>query len=162
MLIDEHDAFAALEHEVRPPELDEWRDVDTIFGDAVDFRSDGDGRRLRRGRREKPVSGRGSGGEHLHIHGRLRRVFARSERPAPRPDKRGAGRLTERASHGATGLIVWVLAGNKAARAFYEALGATLVVEQPFEWDGMPLVEAGYGWRDLGALVTAAGLKKLH
>ena len=68
----------------------------------------------------------------------------------------------ERAAHGATGMIVWVLAGNKAARAFYEALGATLVVEQPFEWDGMPLVEAGYGWRDLGALVTAAGLKKLH
>jgi GNAT superfamily N-acetyltransferase len=82
--------------------------------------------------------------------------------------RRGLGRrlvgtiAAERASHGATGLIVWVLAGNKAARAFYEALGAELVVEQPFEWDGMPLVEAGYGWRDLGALVGAAGLKKLH
>ena len=87
---------------------------------------------------------------------------------APDVQRRGLGRrlvgtiAAERASHGATGLIVWVLAGNKAARAFYEALGATLVVEQPFEWDGMPLVEAGYGWRDLGALVTAAGLKKLH
>jgi ribosomal protein S18 acetylase RimI-like enzyme len=68
----------------------------------------------------------------------------------------------ERAAHGASGMIVWVLAGNKAARAFYEALGATLVVEQPFEWDGMPLVETGYGWRDLGALVAAAGLKALH
>ena len=68
----------------------------------------------------------------------------------------------ERASHGASGMIVWVLAGNKNARAFYEALGAGLVVEQPFEWDGMPLVEAGYGWRDLGALVEAAGLKALH
>jgi len=68
----------------------------------------------------------------------------------------------ERASHGATGMIVWVLAGNKPARAFYEALGATLVVEQPFEWDDMPLVEAGYGWRDLAALVAAAGLKALH
>jgi len=68
----------------------------------------------------------------------------------------------ERASHGASGMIVWVLAGNKNARAFYEALGAGLVVEQPFDWDGMPLVEAGYGWRDLGALVEAAGLKALH
>ena len=55
--------------------------------------------------------------------------------------------------HGATGLIVWVIAGNKRARSFFENLGAALVVEQPFEWDGMALVEAGYGFRDLDALV---------
>ena len=60
-------------------------------------------------------------------------------------------------SHGATGLIVWVIAGNKPARAFYERLGATLVVEQPFSWDGMDLVEAGYGWSDLPALIAAGG-----
>ena len=82
--------------------------------------------------------------------------------------RRGLGRrlvgtiAAERAANGATGMIVWVLAGNKPARAFYEALGAALVVEQPFEWDDMPLVEAGYGWRDLNALVAAAGLKALH
>ena len=82
--------------------------------------------------------------------------------------RRGLGRrlagtiAAERATHGATGMIVWVLAGNKVARAFYEALGAALVVEQPFEWDDMPLVESGYGWRDLPALVAAAGLKQLH
>ena len=52
-------------------------------------------------------------------------------------------------AHGATGLIVWVIAGNKAARAFYEKLGAELLIEQPFTWDGMDLVEAGYGSRDL-------------
>src|SRR6476469_1952669 len=33
--------------------------------------------------------------------------------------------------HGARGLIVWVIAGNKGARAFYEQLGAALQVEQP-------------------------------
>ena len=55
-------------------------------------------------------------------------------------------------AHGATGMIVWVIAGNKGARAFYERLDAELVLEQPFSWDGMDLVEAGYGWRDLGAL----------
>ena len=60
-------------------------------------------------------------------------------------------------SHGATGLIVWVIAGNKAARAFYERLNAALVVEQPFTWDGMDLVEAGYGWSDLPALIAAGG-----
>jgi GNAT superfamily N-acetyltransferase len=58
-------------------------------------------------------------------------------------------------THGASGLIVWVIAGNKGARAFYERLGATLLAEQPFEWDGMDLVEAGYGFRDIDALVAA-------
>lgn len=56
---------------------------------------------------------------------------------------------------GATGLLVWVIAGNKPARAFYERLGAELLVEQPFTWDGMDLVEAGYGWRDLPSLLGA-------
>jgi GNAT superfamily N-acetyltransferase len=66
----------------------------------------------------------------------------------------GAVARAQRA-HGATGLIVWVIAGNKGARAFYENLGATLRVEQDFEWDGMPLVEAGYGFSDLDALILA-------
>jgi GNAT superfamily N-acetyltransferase len=57
--------------------------------------------------------------------------------------------------HGATAMIVWVIAGNKAARAFYEALGGGLVVEQPFQWDGMDLVEAGYVFHDLPALLAA-------
>jgi GNAT superfamily N-acetyltransferase len=60
-------------------------------------------------------------------------------------------------AHGANGLIVWVIAGNKAARAFYERLAAELLVEQPFTWDGMDLVEAGYGWRDLPALIAGGG-----
>ena len=55
----------------------------------------------------------------------------------------------------ATGLIAWVIAGNKRARAFYERLGGDLVVEQPFQWDGMDLVEAAYGWRDIEALAAA-------
>jgi len=58
-------------------------------------------------------------------------------------------------AHGATGLLTWVIAGNKAARAFYERLGGELLVEQPFQWDGMDLVEVGYGWRDLPALTEA-------
>jgi GNAT superfamily N-acetyltransferase len=58
-------------------------------------------------------------------------------------------------THGATGLIAWVIAGNKPARAFYERLGGELLVEQPFQWDGLDLVEVGYGWRDLRALAEA-------
>ena len=66
-------------------------------------------------------------------------------------------------AHGATGLIVWVIAKNKTARAFYEALGAQLEIEQPFTWDGMDLVEAGYGWRNLDALIAAGGAPaRLH
>jgi len=60
-------------------------------------------------------------------------------------------------SHGATAMIVWVIAANKTARAFYEKLGGELVLEQPFTWDGMDLVEAGYGFRDLNALANAGG-----
>lgn len=56
---------------------------------------------------------------------------------------------------GADGMIVWVIAANKPARAFYEALGAELLVEQAFQWDGMDLLEAAYGWRDLTALAAA-------
>jgi GNAT superfamily N-acetyltransferase len=61
-------------------------------------------------------------------------------------------------AHGATGVLTWVIGGNKGARAFYEALGGALVVEQPFQWDGMDLVEAGYGWRDLPGLVAACAV----
>jgi GNAT superfamily N-acetyltransferase len=60
--------------------------------------------------------------------------------------------------HGATGLLTWVIAGNRVARAFYERLGGELVVEQPFHWDGMDLVEAAYGWRDLPALEAACAV----
>ena len=56
---------------------------------------------------------------------------------------------------GAQALVVWVIAANKPARTFYEALGGELVVEQPFAWDGMDLVEAGYVFRDLAALAAA-------
>jgi hypothetical protein len=45
-----------------------------------------------------------------------------------------------------------VIAGNQAARQFYEQLGAELLIEQPFTWDGLDLMETGYGWRDLTAL----------
>ena len=36
-------------------------------------------------------------------------------------------------AHGASGLLTWVIAENKAARAFYETFGAELLVEQPFQ-----------------------------
>jgi GNAT superfamily N-acetyltransferase len=60
-------------------------------------------------------------------------------------------------AYGATGMIVWLLAANKPARAFYEALSAELLIEQAFQWDGMDLLEAAYGWRDLTALAAACG-----
>jgi hypothetical protein len=51
-----------------------------------------------------------------------------------------------------------VLADNQIARQFYEDLGAELLVEQPFTWnDDLELVETGYGWRNLNALIEACG-----
>jgi GNAT superfamily N-acetyltransferase len=58
---------------------------------------------------------------------------------------------------GATGLLTWVIAKNQAARSFYESLGGELLLEQPFQWDGIDLVEAGYGFRDLDRLAANAG-----
>ena len=57
-------------------------------------------------------------------------------------------------ARGASGMIAWALARNRSGRAFFERLGGELVVEQPFEWDGMELFEAGYAFRDLDALVA--------
>jgi GNAT superfamily N-acetyltransferase len=81
----------------------------------------------------------------------LRREFQRSGL-----GRRFVGAVVDaQRTHGATGLLTWVIAGNKGARAFYEGLGGELIVQQPFEWDGLELVEAGYGWRDLSALAAA-------
>jgi ribosomal protein S18 acetylase RimI-like enzyme len=55
----------------------------------------------------------------------------------------------------ATGLLVWVLTVNKAARQFFEQLNAEFLVEQSFAWDGLDLMETAYGWRDLQTLATA-------
>jgi GNAT superfamily N-acetyltransferase len=81
----------------------------------------------------------------------------------PRHQRTGIGRrlvrevVAAQRAVGATGVLTWVIAQNRGARKFYEGLGAELLVEQPFEWDGMDLVEAGYGWRDLDALAAAGG-----
>ncbi|MEO6749021.1 MAG: GNAT family N-acetyltransferase, partial [Casimicrobiaceae bacterium] len=66
------------------------------------------------------------------------------------------------AAQRAASMIVWVIAGNRPARDFYAAMGAEPVVEQPFQWDGMDLVKAGYGWRDLPALVAHCNAVTIH
>lgn len=84
----------------------------------------------------------------------LSAAYVRRDRQRAGAGRRLVGTVARaQRAHGATGLIVWVIAGNKRGRAFYEKLGATLLVEQPFEWDGMPLVEAGYGFADIDALI---------
>ncbi len=58
-------------------------------------------------------------------------------------------------AQGAESLLVWVISGNDIARNFYEELGGALLKEQAFSWDGMDLMEAGYGWRDLSVLMAS-------
>jgi ribosomal protein S18 acetylase RimI-like enzyme len=60
-----------------------------------------------------------------------------------------AGRLRE---VGIGSMVVWVLARNHQARAFYEALGATYYREREVEVGGARLSEVSYGWSDLGPL----------
>ncbi|HEY8598694.1 MAG TPA: GNAT family N-acetyltransferase [Thermomicrobiales bacterium] len=56
-----------------------------------------------------------------------------------------AARLREQ---GCPSLALWVLATNERARGFYAAQGGQLLREQAIVFDGIPLREAGYGWRD--------------
>ncbi len=94
----------------------------------------------------------------------LSAIYLRADRRRTGIGRRLAGTVAAaQRGHGATGLLTWVIAGNRLARAFYEALGAELLVEQPFQWDGIDLVEAGYGFRDLDRLVAACGgMAALH
>jgi GNAT superfamily N-acetyltransferase len=83
-------------------------------------------------------------------------IYLRSEFQHVGLGRRLVGTVVDaQSAFGATGLLTWVIAGNKVARTFYERLGGELLVEQPFQWDGMDLVEVGYGWRDLRALAEA-------
>ena len=58
----------------------------------------------------------------LDLDAELSAVYLRRELPARgrRPAARRAPSRRRSATHGATGIIVWVIAGNKGARAFYE------------------------------------------
>jgi ribosomal protein S18 acetylase RimI-like enzyme len=56
---------------------------------------------------------------------------------------------------GGTSLALGVLAENRPARRFYEALGARLVKTGTFNWHGFDLPDAIYVFDDLDALATA-------
>jgi len=47
-----------------------------------------------------------------------------------------------------TTLFVWMLRENHPARRFYAVLGGQFVREQPAMFEGMLLMDAGYGWLD--------------
>ncbi len=94
-----------------------------------------------------------SGGPEVHgdpqYHGELYVLHVRSEAQG-----RGVGRalmraVTERlAEDGITTLLVWMLRENHAARRFYEVMGGQFVREQPAMFEGILLMDAGYGWLD--------------
>jgi ribosomal protein S18 acetylase RimI-like enzyme len=73
-----------------------------------------------------------------------------------RPDAqgRGIGRALMRAvaerlaADGITTLLVWMLRENHSARRFYAALGSQFLREQPAMFEGLLLMDAGYGWLD--------------
>ena len=54
-------------------------------------------------------------------------------------------------------MVVWVLAENRPARRFYEALGGRYVTEKEHSIGGVSLMEVAYGWEDVRELSAAAG-----
>jgi len=78
--------------------------------------------------------------------------------------RRGIGRLlmtsTARSSieRGMDSMILWVLSENWPARRFYESMGGSLVSEHTYTIGGVSLPEVAYGWSELGALTTQAGV----
>jgi L-amino acid N-acyltransferase YncA len=73
---------------------------------------------------------------------------------------RGAGRalLLRMAQflrdQGYSNMLLWVLKDNPHARGFYEAMGGQYVREKTVEFGGQPIIEVGYGWPDLTALLS--------
>lgn len=49
---------------------------------------------------------------------------------------------------------MWVLDGNRPARAFYEALGGRVAGQWEDRHEGLTLAEVAYGWVSLGAIGT--------
>ena len=52
-------------------------------------------------------------------------------------------------------MLVWVLKDNPC-RAFYVRLGGVPAGEKEIEIGGKKLIEAAYGWSDIGRLLTGA------
>lgn len=73
--------------------------------------------------------------------------------------RRGIGRLLMEATaeslleRGMRSMILWVLAENRPARRFYEALGGEYVRERQISIGDASLPEVAYGWHDLGWLL---------
>ncbi len=76
----------------------------------------------------------------------------------PDAQGRGVGRALLRAvaerlaADGVTALLVWMLRENEPARRFYAALGGQFLREQPAMFEGVLLMDAGYGWHDTASL----------
>lgn len=65
-----------------------------------------------------------------------------------------ATRLREQ---GHASIILWVLATNARARGFYAAMGGQPLREQAIVFEGIPLREVSYGWRDTRLIARRGG-----
>jgi GNAT superfamily N-acetyltransferase len=84
-------------------------------------------------------------------------VYALYVRPAHQ--RQGIGRrllnaaATGLVDRGLVPIVIWTLFDNPASRAFYEALGGTVIGEKRELFDGYELHEVAYGWRDPAPLL---------
>lgn len=75
-----------------------------------------------------------------------------------RAQRQGIGRTLMRlaaerlAEQGFASAGLWVLEGNRPARAFYDALGGSVLARRVDSRDGWTLPEVAYGWDGLAQL----------
>lgn len=57
-------------------------------------------------------------------------------------------------------MIIWVLRDNVPSRHFYERMGGIWVRDEEREFDGVRIIESGYGWDDVVPLAAEAELPR--
>ncbi|MDQ6905711.1 MAG: GNAT family N-acetyltransferase [Chloroflexota bacterium] len=88
-------------------------------------------------------------GDDPQYRGELYVLHVRADAQGQRIGRALMRAIAERlAADGITTLLVWMLRENHPARRFYAALGGQFVREQPALFEGMLLMDAGYGWLD--------------
>jgi ribosomal protein S18 acetylase RimI-like enzyme len=96
------------------------------------------------------ISGGPNRTDHSQFTGELYALYILAEH-----QRKGIGRALVRAwaakllSSGINSALVWVLADNKPAIAFYQRLGGIYLREESLEIDGSRLREFAYGWDHL-------------
>ncbi len=92
-------------------------------------------------------------------------IYAIYVEPEHQGHSHGSGLLREGAhelaARGWRGMLIWVLRENWPSRRFYQWMGGRHLRDEERELGGVTLSEAGYGWDDVGPLLTVRAQGRL-